>query len=131
VNIVFTGRVIQDLDDGRKESLNANYVSEEDRIMIALDTISARHGGSPLEMMTALFVAHEAQHKVQVYRGETPNPSHETMADGVYYDDPHEIDAWDSAFRSFNRPYPGTQYSFTIGPRTYSNPSPEPYDQPG
>lgn len=126
VNVVFARRVIQDLDDNSKEQVNACYMPDEDKILIALYTISARHDGSPLEMITALFAAHETQHKVQLYRGESPNPAHETMANGAYYNDPHEIDAWDSAFRSFNRLYPGARYSFTIGSRRYSAPSSEP-----
>ncbi len=120
VDLTFASHMTVDLDDGTTDSVNSAYSAEGDKIYIAIDTMKERHPADRLDFLVFLQAAHEARHLVQEKMGDPAPHSGSTIANGVYLDDRHEDEAWQSAIDAFSGIYPDFPLTFSVGSNTYS-----------
>ncbi len=121
VNLSFASAVILQLPNGTTEPVEALYQGDTDTIMIALGTLREHYPEAPLEVVTSLYAAHEARHKVHYAIGDIPPDRNEGTTSDAYLASRHEVEAWESAMDAFSDIYPYTLIDLSLGSRTYTN----------
>lgn len=108
-NVIYASR-ITDPKTGQPINWSSEYDSNNDSFKFALDTIPERiRIGLQLSETCFIVAAHEAVHKVQLYRGDElkPSPKNITSKSHDYFDDRHETEAWREALDAFKKVFPG------------------------
>lgn len=114
-------------DTQEPTKLCSSYNIESDEFMFAIEStreIMAPALKLPLNITLILMAGHEAVHKAQLFRGDTPTTTFDNNLDfkEEYWHFRHEIEAWEKAMTVFKKIFPNAYGSIKIAGREYKLP---------